>query len=175
MDGGVGASERAWSRRLVDVEWPEDLGTVEHELRSVAKDKAAASAPAVRRAAWCTRLAWALVAIATLAAIAWVAGNALGFFFSDGMRRPVTGSGTHAQVSVSPNTFERADCWQTGAVTEVWKAGPPFASLVPYRCGDGPVAIVASGPISGVAAAGALVGSIVLVTAKLRGRRSNWY
>jgi hypothetical protein len=176
MDGGgVGSAERAWSKRLVDVEWPEDVGTVEHELRAVAKDNALASAPRVRRAAWRTRIAWALVAIATLAALAWVAGNAWGFYLSDTIRRPVTGSATSAEVAVARGTSERADCWQTGAVTEVWKAGPPFVSVVPYRCGDGPVAMVASGPISGVAAAGALVGSIVLVTAKLRRRRSNWY
>jgi hypothetical protein len=150
-----------------------DAHRVSSELQGIARDSTPVQTRAARRTRVRHRVEIALVAIVFAVALVWVADNVVGYFRSPHEQLMVRSDRT---VQVAPGAVERVDCWKTGSVQEVWRTAAPYDRVVPLRCGDTPVLMVAGGVMSSADLGLAVLSLFLLVVVDLRRRRTNfWY
>jgi hypothetical protein len=150
-----------------------DAHRVSSELQGIARENTPVQTKAARRARIRHRIALVLLAIVFAVALAWVADNVVGYFRSPHEQALVS---TDRTVQLASGAVEPVDCWQTGSVQEVWRTSTPLDRVVPYRCGDTPVLVVAGGVMSSAALGLAVLSGMLLVIVDVRRRRTNfWY
>ena len=138
-----------------------EASPIEAELRATARTNAEAGKRGVRRAALRARVEYVIAALFLAVACCWLADNVIGY-------------ATSTRVQAKP-AASQIDCWSRSSTSTMWRAAPPFGSLLADRCGDTAATVAVPGPVSAGVIAVGLLASLVTWRIARRRRRANWY